>query len=361
MGLEEILNGNPNYIAETIQFTDGSLIRAANPQMLTGRTQHSDGRKYGLIMFDVSSYARPGDTFYLTTPYKVVLEKELNANGTCDPLTRDEMISYTCDYVGQLLANSHDDDRICRFIGRKMPDGQMIVSPVIKKMVDEEIEPRIEQARLEKIEQQRQKAAREENERAKEFEKEAAIINSKYEQERDAKRRARLQSQKLDYVGVAIDGKSGNYNGVDLNSGDVLRVRSLCKHGKDPETNIYFYTAGVSVTGNEYDVEMLSACNQQIAFATAVRIEDLIQTPEGRYKALKLFSDGNAQSEYGGEVKFMGMLDKNGDVVSTELESCPATIQTAYNNFNQKVMADQDAERKAYAEATKKMQEDKEI
>jgi hypothetical protein len=101
-----------------VNFQDGSNMIAVNPQITGGRVTHRDGKQYALMMFEVSNLAPDGGTIYVTNMNKILVEKELNPDGTCSPLTREEMRTYSVQYIDQVKAGLHNDGKVCKYIGR---------------------------------------------------------------------------------------------------------------------------------------------------------------------------------------------------------------------------------------------------
>lgn len=346
----------------SVKFNDGSTILAANPQVTTRKVTHRDGRMYQIMMFDVSNYAKEGETLYVSNMKKVVVEKELNPDGTCDGLTKDEMRYYAAQYVDQVFSGLHQDpSKICRYIGRYDPNSsKMIISPTVQQnFIDSELEPTI---RAELEAKYAEKRAIDEARAAKEREEflaKAAQENKAFLDREARIRQQRLASGRFELVRGSKDGRDDNYDGVDLISGDVLRVRNLCKVGKDIETNVYLYTANVSTTHNETDVELLTANEKVIAFATKVKIDQLAQTPAGKRKALEIFTKGNKEAEYGGGLKFIGNFDENAELISERLDSCPESIQNSVASISQKIEVNQNRINDSFRKANQRSGEDR--
>ena len=349
-----------NNMPVNVSFTDGSSILAMNPQRTGGKVTHRDGKQYELMIFDVSNYAKEGQAINLAYAEKVVVEKALNPDGTCDDLTRQEMFDYAVEYVNQLVGGNIDHSKICHYIGRRDPEtNKMIVSEYVKQnLVEGHIEKNVSAEINARYEAQRKAAeAREAEQRAK-FVAEAEEQNRQYMARENAVKNRRLQEEEFKLVrrGSGLD----NYDGVDLCSGDVLRVRNLCKHGKDP-SGTYLYSAGVSTTHSEDDVEMLTDGGKYISFTTPVKIEDLIVTREGKRKALELFSIGNRDAAYDSGVTFIGSLDARGTIISKDINQCSSEIRGEYDRVNRSLLARQETRRQKYAQANRAARGEKEI
>jgi hypothetical protein len=360
---EKKQEANMEGMPVTVTFSDKSSILATNPRDAGMVITHSDGSICRLMMFDVSNYAKEGETVYITKHDKVVVEKAINSDGSCDNLTKEEMYNYAIQYVYQLARGNFDPSQICRYIGRLDPKtGQMIVS---EKVRDSYVNAQLEPIMKKELSDEIARKNREYQERAaKEMEAQmaqAAIEHREFVAREDSIRVMRKAAGRFELVRGSANGKDDNYDGVDLDSGDVLRVRNLCKVGKDEATNIYLYTANVSTTPNEHDVEILTASEKVIAFATKVKIDELAKTPEGRRKALEIFTKGNREAEYGGGMKFIGNFDERAELISEDLESCPQSIQRVVESMSEKVAQNQNRINESFKKANQRSEEDREI
>ena len=350
------MEGMPAHVV----FSDGSNILASNPRDVGMVISHSDGSMCRLMMFDISNYAKEGETVYVTNHDKVVVEKAINPDGTCNELTHDELYNYAVQYVYQLARGNFNPAQICRYIGRMDPaTGEMIVS---NKVRDEYVNGYLEQIVSKEISDEIARKNREYEERAaKQREEQAARAKLEQRQREvieDSIKAARLASGRFELVRGSVDGKDDNYDGVDLDTGMVLRVRNLCKVGKDDPTNVYLYTANVSTTYNEHDVEILTASEKVIAFATKVKIDELAETPEGKRKALEIFTKGNREAEYGGGLKFIGSYDENAKLVSEDLETCPDSVKNTVKTMSKKIEANQKNIQDMFRKANQRSGED---
>ena len=363
MGLfskKEKNNGiDENSLPVNVTFSDGSTILAMDPVDTGVKIKHSDGRRYGLMMFDVSNYAKEGETVYFNPFNKVVVEKALNPDGTCSPLTRDEVTSYAVEYVRQLITGNTDPNKICQYIGRlDERTGDMIISQTVKNDVNTRLEESVRNEIKARNEQRRIEAEAREAQQREEFLKRAQEESREYYAREAQVRQERLRTERFDMVrrDKNADNKTiEDYNGVDIATGDVLRVRNLCKQGRD-NSNIYLYTAGVSTTHNEDDVEMLNDFGKEIAFTTPIKIDQLLTTQQGKRKVLELFARANQVASRDSGIKFVGNLDMNGTIYSTSLADCSDGIQDKYNQLNQDLLARQAKARQRYADAQAKNQ-----
>ena len=345
-----------------VNFQDGSNMLAVNPQITGGRVTHRDGKQYALMMFEVSNLAPDGGTIYVTNMNKILVEKELNPDGTCSPLTREEMYTYSVQYIDQVKAGLHNDGKVCKYIGR-LPEGskQMVISPVVQDMVDKQIEPQIVADIHARNEQKRIEAEAREAQQRAEFLAKARQQSMEYEARETQKKQARLRSERFEHVRSDRNGENKtieDYDGVDIATGDVLRVRGLCKQGKDKD-GIYLYTAGVSTTHNEDDVEIITVPGKEVAFTTPIKIDQLLQTQQGKRKVLELFARANQEGRYNDGLTFIGNLDMNGTLYNPYITNCSEGIQSEYNRLNQQVLDRQARSRQRYQAALTRENEQK--
>ena len=334
-----------------VNFQDGSNMIAVNPQITAGRVTHRDGKQYALMMFEVSNLAPDGGTIYVTNMNKIIVEKELNPDGTCSPLTREEMYTYSVQYIDQVKAGLHNDGKVCKYIGR-LPEGskQMVISPVVQDMVDKQIEPPIVADIHARNEQKRIEAEAREAQQRVEFLAKAQAQSREFYARETQKKQARLQAERFDKIRSdknSEDRPIEDYDGVDIATGDVLRVRGLCKQGKDRD-GIYLYTAGVSTTHNEDDVEIITVPGKEVAFTTPIKIDQLLQTQQGKRKVLELFARANQVGKYNDGITFVGNLDMNGTIYNPYITNCSEDIQNEFDRLNQQVLDRQERARQRY-------------
>lgn len=128
--------------------------------------------------------------------------------------------------------------------------------------------------------------------------------------------RNRIENPYLRKVGqYKINGKTyEDYDGINLKTGEILRIRKLDKVGKDGN-GTYLYQGYVNSTPNEDDVEFLGEAQIGIpvCFDLSKRFSDIEKTnnPEEIKRILELLSDsdkyGNRES-----LSYIGGIDKNG-------------------------------------------------
>lgn len=111
-----------------------------------------------------------------------------------------------------------------------------------------------------------------------------------------------------------------NYNGVNINTGKILKIRKLDEVDTDGE-GTYLYAGYIQSTQNESDAEILNK-NQEplgkyICFETKKRVEDIVNdqnTPEIS-SLLELLSFGT-ETDYvnNGKLNYIGSIDEYGNI-----------------------------------------------
>ena len=170
------------------------------------------------------------------------------------------------------------------YLGRLTPDPndyQILKSNGVQTYINNYVMPKIEQRRQNIIMQRRNEqilSEKAEADRNRRFREEARKQQIKYEQEREEQRRQRINNPYLTEVyKYVIDGKEyTNYDGINLSTGQILRLREVNKVGKD-QFGTYLYSCYISNTDNTHDVEILSGpSGRPVMFISDKKIEKII-------------------------------------------------------------------------------------
>lgn len=175
------------------------------------------------------------------------------------------------------------------YVGRAYDEYDIRMQPptaTVNRYVEEltkELQAEIQQERLkwQQKEQERQKA--EAIKRAKEQEN--------YAKEMQAYRNEmanNINNPKLKDVSFKSSGNIKSYDGTDMKTGEVLRIRGMKLRDKDLED--YIYTASINSTPNETDVELLTPeVGVPVVFTLPSRLEDILaeQNPAQRQTFIK--------------------------------------------------------------------------
>ena len=113
-----------------------------------------------------------------------------------------------------------------------------------------------------------------------------------------------------------LDGKIyEDYNGINLQTGEILRIRHLDKVMKTKDTGIYLYQGNIYSTPNEHDADFLEGENPgevPVCFELPKRLSDIVneQNPEEIRRVLELLSSARNYSRNEGLV-YLGEIDQN--------------------------------------------------
>lgn len=173
---------------------------------------------------------------------------------------------------------SHNQHQI--YIGRMQETTQGIsfgnkseaVKGMIKNKIQEIQDTRREENRI--IMENREKANALRQQEILEQAKRNAINEEKI-------RKARIQNPTITEINRINDNGKVlvDYNGTDIVNGDILRLRSVNKVGKD-ESGTYLYSAYVSKAFHDYDVEMINGDEPGgafVCFTLPGRLEDMVR------------------------------------------------------------------------------------
>ena len=119
-----------------------------------------------------------------------------------------------------------------------------------------------------------------------------------------------------------------NYNGINVNTGDILRIRNVNKVGKDGD-GTYLYSAHIYNTPNLNDDEKVDKNGTPrgfyVCFELQKRLEDIVKddNTEEVEKVLQLLSNERNFHD-SDKLRYIGEIDKNGQVNYREESSSNA-------------------------------------
>lgn len=138
-----------------------------------------------------------------------------------------------------------------------------------------------------------------------------------------------------------------NYDGVDLTTGDILRIRKVDKVGKDG-SGTYLYSAYLNRTPNEDDVEMFDVedpMGYPVCFELPRRLADIVK--EGNIseitQVLTMLSDERNFQDME-QLTYIGEIDKDGQVNRRE-ESLSSAIQLRIEAMQREYVRTREAKR----------------
>lgn len=227
-------------------------------------------------------------------------------------------------YLGRLLS----DRNVYRF-GNK--------SLAVEKIATQKIQERIQQKREQTA---RTNQGYEQNEKRR---REAFLERvdarehlNELEEERNQRRQFPTLRRVYAYEPLARQGQKtySNYDGVNVETGDILRIRQVDKIGKDG-SGTYLYSAYIYNTPNEYDVERFKGQPNGVAvcFELQKKLEDIVNGGDINEitQVLQLLSD-RRNFDNPEQLSYIGEIDKNGQANRRAISSSSA-IQSAIVNL----------------------------
>ncbi len=206
------------------------------------------------------------------------------------------------------------------------------VNEIVEKMVNEDIS-KVDEYNERKYQEKRE--AQEKIDREKAFREEMSA--KQYLESERQERENRKNNPEIKNIGrYVVDGRSRfQYDAVNINSGEILRIRNTSKICKDQE-GTYLYTAQISNTAHEHDAEIFGA-SYPVCFELYRRLEDIVELQDKGeiLKVLELLSDPkNFQDR--NKLAYIGQIDKNGQINRREMSNSPALagkIKELQQNF----------------------------
>ena len=130
-------------------------------------------------------------------------------------------------------------------------------------------------------------------------EKEQEIISASEDRKKDELKEKRNRIKSPFLKGEISHDRTEQYNGVNLENGEILRIRNVRKVGKDL-ANTYLYSAVINSTPHESDVEVLDdAMGIPVVFTLPYRMNDIVNSnynSENKQRLvegiLQMFTDG---------------------------------------------------------------------
>ena len=163
-------------------------------------------------------------------------------------------------------------------------------------------------------------------------------------------RNARMRYEKNERLeNPFLGGDSEKLNGVNINDGNILRIRRLNKVGKD-ENGVYLYTSYIDSVFKQDEPEVLNpnqeALGKYVCFATNRRVEDIVkkQNPEEIRSLLQLLSlENNMNHQPNGCLNFIGSL-YNGNI-SRDINNVSANIRDKVEEMQKEYLKSHDNQR----------------
>lgn len=274
----------------------------------SGTITHRDGVQTQLVMGRIAKVIG-SNAFYIDSSDYIAFEMPVGKT-----ITEDMIIAAINQY--EIDKNADMSENRAFYVGRVENGVAGNKSLAIQKAVEKEVALKIQKS-------QEEARIREENRRIEEdkarekAQKEDEIRRREREAIENREKAERIQNFGINPTGsYQYNGKRlSDYDGVDMISGDILRLRQVDKVCKDSE-GIYLYSAYVDRVAHEYDVEMIGsgeAAGQYVCFTLPQRLDDIIQSGNREQigKVLQLLSGERGKN---GELTYIGGIDRSGQI-----------------------------------------------
>mgnify|MGYP000006588882 FL=1 len=331
-------NNTNNYMQNSYTMrvsNDGEEIMITSIEY-ENEAQHSNGEKTNIMIAKLYSYQN-GNVICANSQKNIVFEIPQG-------MPIDETILQKIGQYYMYERNMPDSNPDCMYIGKLSSDPYDLSinnkSNAIQKYVNEKILPEVIEKKQEQYKKQiesYQERIQREDIRQQEFKRKMQEDYMKYEQEENKKKAERIANPYLKQNGevyLANDGKNyRDYDGINVNNGEILRLRQVNKVGKD-ENGTYLYTGYINTTPNENDVEMISknkrADGMPICFATDKKIEQIIENTNKQelQELLAFLSNAEEKTQDNGYLNYIGAIGKN-EITST-IENAVENLQKEF-------------------------------
>ena len=242
---------------------------------------HSNGEKTTLMVAKAYHLERSDDAIIFGGPQERRISFEISKGTQIDETIINKIAGY---YMFERDQAGYSDE--FTYIGKisdDKDDMKINKSQGVMGYIQNRVMPRIEQEKQEELRRiEESNRAREENERKNNETFRARIKEEqeKYEATQNEIKQRRLQNPYLKDVTIGEMNGKRDYDGINMGTGEILRVRHADKVGKD-ENGTYLYTAWIYSTPNEHDVEFFSLEDvpngQAVCFTLDKKIENIIE------------------------------------------------------------------------------------
>lgn len=309
--------------------------------------KHRDGRITNLMIAKIIN-GNPEDAIVLARNENIAFEIPEGSEIT------ETVLKKIVDYY-LYERNISDNSKECMYIGELNQDAndyEMQKSDAVNEYITNEVNERMKSQKQEKQRQNQERLQEEKQNSRQEFLARTAIRNNRYQQERNQ----RIQNSYLNTIDTykCADGKQyQDLNGININNGDILKLRKLEKIAKDTN-GTYIYTAYLQSTSNENSAEMLSKdenpLGNPICFLSDKKMEDIIN--EGNSNEIMtalgmLSNEDNFKS--GRNLNYIGWMNRYGEVIKEESKTSQVIqdkIVELKQQFNQRNIEEQQKQQK---------------
>lgn len=241
---------------------------------------------------------KPQDTIYVLRADFIAFELP-KATTISDDIMQAVMDQYQKDY------NENAEKPATYYIGQLIGETFFKKNPQVQKLVNQRVNKIIKKEREKSIPKTEDNPFR------------AELINHQAnERQRIIAEVARQRILAPYLIRKNLRTNQIDYDGVNLVNGNVLRIRAVQKLGKTPDGTSYLYTAYLSNTQSETDVEVISEkpIGYPVCFELPGRLDDIIQGGNNINirNVLELLSDGWGENRE--MLSYIGKLDNLGNI-----------------------------------------------
>lgn len=211
-------------------------------------------------------------------------------------------------YIGRLI-----NDRNSYMFGKKSQVVQNMLGPIV------DVKRKELQAMLRNQNQEQRRIL---DEQSRKYREAVKASTDRFLKRKEKDREQRKQNPTLKEVDLGIplteNGKRlENYDGVNINTGDILRLRRVNKIGKDG-SETYLYSAYLTNVSNDEAIEYLgkNPNGYAVCFEMQKRLSDVVKNgnTDEIVQVLKLLSD-ERNFENDEKLTYAGEIDKNGQAI----------------------------------------------
>ena len=329
--LGEILKGKPNkenaqkskYIYTKPIQNSKEEIMAFNIDVINS-VKHRDNEITDIIMARLTKH-NPMETIYMDLADYVAFEVPKGTE------INDEIMNLVMEqYEKETLTKSQEQQY---YFGRltnnrginELGNKSATVENLVKQTVQRILKQKETQQEQKKIEEEQKK--QEEISKREEFLKSIdgrKYIESMQNEKNNRKLAPTLQKKYVPEYEQKGQKTYSNYDGINVNTGDILRIRQVDKIGKDG-SGTYLYSAYIDNIANDYDVEIFDEepMGIPVCFELPKSLENIINSGDVNEinKVLQLLSVENINPN---QLNYIGEIDKNGKIERNSQSSSPA-------------------------------------
>lgn len=310
-----------------------------------GRIAHRDQSQTELVLARISK-TREGDTIMWDDSDYIAFEMPADRKITETML--DEAINQYD--INKRIASSGER---AFYIGRMQEAiGRVIFgnkSNAVQNMVNQKVASLI-QGRSEQMRESYERNERLRQEAQRKAKEQDEARRNQYNALRNKERAERLASPSIRSLGRYGSGSKQyiDYDGTDMEKGDILRLRQVDKVCKD-ENGTYLYSAYIRKVQHNFDVERLGEQEPEgsfVCFTLPGRLEDMVKSGDQTKirNVLTLLSDPrNFENEghltYVGGITASGQIDRSSMAPSMPLDNKIKQMQSSYDMRKQQELA----------------------